>query len=120
MAHWADKYVGMPAEGDHPCWLLVRRVWIEQIGFFMPRFDDCSEPWAEVTEQSKKFIPIPEAESREFDAVIMNGTSRHRFHIGVIASPGLVLHVHEEETARVDKLKSLHPKQILRGAWSSR
>lgn len=126
--HWADAYVGRPAMGRRPCWRLVRQVWANHLGFVMPSFDEQDSDEQAVALGAATFRAVPVGEEREFDAVMMMVPMRDRTvgprgcrsvetHIGVVAARGLVLHVEQGRTARVDALKGLQVSRLLRGPW---
>lgn len=128
MSHWADQYVGLPAQGLRPCWALVRKVWIERLDYWMPSFDGEDDPERAVAAGAQSFVPVAVGQEREFDAVMMNVPMRdkgaaHGFrsaetHIGVVVSPGLVLHVEKGKTSVIDGMKALQVSRILRGPWA--
>lgn len=123
--HWADRYVGRPAEGARPCWLLVRQVWADQLGFEMPRFDEVDDPMAAIDIGARAFTEVAPAEAREFDAVLTRVPGQRVApglgiapHIGVIASKKLMLHVELAGVAVVEPLRSFKVMRILRGPWA--
>lgn len=128
--HWADQYVGRPASGRRPCWQLVRQVWADRIGFHMPSFErDDAEKAVEIGSQA--FTAVAIGEEKELDAVMMmvpmrdkasaSGFRAAETHVGVIVSKGLVLHVEQGGTAKIDSIKSkgLKISRILRGPWGA-
>ncbi len=123
--HWADTYVGRAPEGARPCWMLVRQVWIDRLGFEMPRFDEFDSPEAAARHGTMTFRPVPKGEERDLDAVMMfvplrDGKGRFRnaeAHVGVIAGRGLVLHCERGRTAFIEPLRGLHVSRIIRGPW---
>lgn len=127
MTHWADKYVGLPAEGRRPCWLLVRKVWADRLGFEMPRYDELQNPEFAIRTGEKTFREVPKNQAQEFDAVVMSIPARSRSgkfvpleaHIGVVVSAGLVLHVEEGGRSMIEPIKSLHVSRVMRGPWGA-
>lgn len=125
--HWADAYVGRPASGARPCWELVRRVWIDRLGFVMPSFDEHDKE-AAVRLGAEKFTAVTLGQEQELDAVMMRVPMRDRAgatgfrhaetHIGVVVSRGLVLHVEQGRTAVVEPIRSQQVSRILRGPWA--
>ena len=113
---WVNRYVGIPfadqgfdERGCH-CWGLVRLVYLRERGITLPTYgelsarelaaaagviysESCAGPWREVTNGRAVF-----------DVVLMagriDGGWRADIHVGVLASPGHVLHV-ERSTAAV-------------------
>ncbi len=117
MSHWADQYVGLPAEGERPCWALVRRVWIEQLGFFMPSYQAGIRVKDAIEEGSQLFRQVKEEE--EYDAVLCRSFGISEAHIGVVVKKGLVLHNHINETSRIDQIKTMQVTRIMRGPWNA-
>lgn len=129
MTHWADAYVGRPARGARPCWDLVRQVWIDRLGFVMPSFDETDDPEEAVGLGASRFAHVATGLEMELDAVMMLvplqtrsqgrlGFRNAETHIGVVARPGLVLHVEKGRTAVVEDIRALKVSRILRGPWA--
>jgi hypothetical protein len=121
MAHWADSYVGLPGCGPFPCWDLVRRVWAERAGVIYPSFRDTGARVAVIAGQARKGREIGIGLERELDAVIMTVPLRQGLgwisapaHLGVVAAPGLVLHVQEGALSQIDPLAGLGVVRIVR------
>lgn len=127
--HWADTYVGRPAQGKRPCWLLVRQVWIDRLGFTLPSYEDGTVSVA-IARNESTFREVARGEQKELDAVMMTVPARDdshprgfravEAHIGVMVSKDLVLHVEEGRTAVVEPLKQLHVSRIMRGPWGEK
>lgn len=127
MACWADAYVGSPAEGARPCWALVRRVWVDRLGFVMPSFDEHDKEQA-VRLGTAEFVPVERGKEQELDVVMMlvpmrdakapRGFRTSETHVGVVVAPGLVLHVEQGRTATVDPIRTQKVSRILRGPWA--
>lgn len=119
MGHWADEYVGLPAEEPNPCWLLVRRVLIDMTGLNFPAYDHAG-PEA-VARETQGCIVVQEGEERPLDIAIMNtevrrgmGWERAPAHMGIVVGKGQVLHVHRGGTSRIDELRRLGVARLLR------
>lgn len=127
MTHWADEYVGRPAEGARPCWALVRRVWIDRLGFVMPSFDEHDKEQA-VRLGAEAFTSVPLGQEQELDAVMMvvpvrdragqTGFRHAETHIGVVVAPGLILHVEHGKRAVVEAIRDQKVSRVLRGPWA--
>lgn len=127
MTHWADQYVGLPPEGAWPCWALVRKVWMERIGFFMPSFDGQEKETA-VRLGSEKFHQVAVGDEQELDAVLIwvpkrdasadTGFRNAETHIGVVAAKGLVLHVEQGRASVIEPIKRVKVSRVLRGPWA--
>lgn len=115
MSHWADAYVGLRGDREDPCWRLVRRVWAEQCGVTLPLFDGSDDHPALFAHEAvaRGFASIPRGAERPFDAVLMREAGAER-HIGVVAAPGLVLHVSRNALSCVEPMNILHVSRILR------
>lgn len=124
---WSDQYVGLPAVGFRPCWMLVRQVWHEQKRFLLPSYDELDNPQEAVNLGEAGFTPVAQGKETDFDAVLMKEPvkikgkvfSKLESHIGVVAAPGLVLHVHEGEYSKVTRISELQVSRILRGPWGT-
>lgn len=127
MTHWADSYVGLPAEGRWPCWQLVRSVWEKQLGFILPTFDELNSKSEAIRIGSSKFSPIRIGDEKEYDAVMINvpvkvglkSWRNEEAHIGVVVKPGLVLHVHEKEHSKIESILGQSVSRIIRGPWQN-
>lgn len=124
MAHWADSYVGLLPDGDFPCWQLLRLVWIEQAGVFLPRFDSTDNPIRAMRSLADEHAEIAVADAVALDAVTMeipvrdgNGWAVIEGHIGVIVSPGLVLHVERNHTSVIEPIKRLRVLRCFKGPF---
>jgi len=118
---WADKYVGLPAEGKWPCWALVRSVWKRELGFVMPSFEGQREEDA-IDLGSANFVSVIPTQEAPFDALLnkTNVIGFPKFHIGVIVKKGLVLHVNEGDVSLIDHVSILRPFKLFRGPWKQR
>ena len=121
MGHWADEYVGLPAEEPHPCWLLVRRVLIDMTGLAFPAFDSLPATADIVARETAGCIIVQEGEERPLDIAIMNTEVRRGMgwawlpaHMGIVVGKGQVLHVHRGGSARIDDLRRLDVVRLLR------
>jgi len=121
MAHWADEYVGLPAEEPHPCWLLVRRVLHDMTGLNFPAFDSLPDGPDAVARETQGCLVVQPGEERPLDIAIMN-TEVHQgigwawlpAHMGIVVGKGQVLHVHRGGSSRIDELRRLGVARLLR------
>ena len=125
--HWADQYLGWKyldkgttREGID-CLGLLRLYWIEQIQFEIPSFRDVVARSAAVRGIAKYFEPVPIAEHRVHDAVVMNTEVWDgkrwvlaELHVGVCVAPRLVLHAQEGFLTQIDEMRTLRVTRILR------
>jgi hypothetical protein len=126
--HIADLYIGLPfrkggrARDGLDCYGLVRLFWQEQIGLTLPRYDQADNVLETIAQGARDFMRVPLAAGRLFDAVLINIPVALRsgrwasapVHFGVIVAPGLVLHIEEGMTSRVDPLDKLNVFEVIR------
>jgi hypothetical protein len=125
MTHWADKYVGLPAQGKWPCWQLVRSVWVKELDFNLPSFEEQDLPEGAIALGDREFHRVSPGSHQPFDAVMMytprlkklGGYGKVEAHIGIIVKDDLVLHVHIGYTSSIESLKGLAVSRIIRGPW---
>lgn len=126
---WADQYVGLPfLRGGRDrtgldCYGLVRLVLAEQSGVLLDRFDDVIDVGeaGRVRGYVQGFQSVDVAEAKPLDMVIVNEPVlnagrwvRAPIHIGVIAAPGLLLHINKNTLSRVDRLQGMDISEIRR------
>ena len=121
MAHWADAYVGLPAEEPHPCWLLVRRVLIDMTGLQFPAFDGVAATPEVVSHETRGCVVVQDGEERPLDIAIINTEVRKGLgwewapaHMGIVVGKGQLLHVHRGGSARIDDLRRQSVARLLR------
>jgi hypothetical protein len=117
MAHWSEKYIGIPYESDEAfCSILARRIRTEEFNHqpLMPSF----KRWKILREDPQVLAAdygIPTKEPKDGDAVIMQYGKR--WHIGIycfIAGEGYVLHATSTVgTSHLTKVRDL-PRQGMR------
>lgn len=120
---WATKYLGLPfAEGGrgpkvYDCWGLVRQVLIDQHGIWIDPFPDirtndgpavAMQVLAEIERDDWSEVIMP----RAFDVAILwvnRPFSRTLSHIGIVESPGRLLHIEKEKRAVCVPFRALAP-----------
>lgn len=107
---WADAYVGLPPEGERPCWRLARRVLSECLGIDLPAYDG-ADPVAAVGREEARFRRVRRGTERAGDVALM---SRDGLHIGIVTAPGLVLHAERGRASVVEAMDGLNVTRILR------
>lgn len=128
MSHWADPYVGLShrAKGRErsglDCYGLLRLVWLDVAGFEMPRFDGADDPALVIAREARRFDLVEPAAVRPLDAVRMytdicvaGRWQRAPIHLGVVVTPGLVLHIEQGRTSRIEGLERLDIIEFRRG-----
>lgn len=126
---WADPYVGLPfVKGGRDragldCYGLVRLVLAEQAGVILDRFEDVIDvsEAGRVRGYVQGFRSVAAADARPLDMVIVNEPvlsegrwTRAPIHIGVIAAPGLLLHINKNTLSRVDRIQGMDISDIRR------
>lgn len=124
---WAAGYVGLPyrvggRERDGlDCWGLVRLVWREEFGLAVPEHAGvewgCEAATASVSAYIAQeaagagYWPVAAGQEREGDAILLRVRGLP-LHVGVVLTPGIMLHVAEGADAVVEGYHSM--------AWSRR
>lgn len=120
MAHWSDQYLGLAAEGKNPCWLLARKIWIEQGGLTLPSYESEKDVSDTIARNSIEFAPREIGQEQELDCVIMfddflkDGKWQSREgHIGIVVAKGLLIHVHREGLSMIESFRELPISRLL-------
>lgn len=121
-----SDYVGLPfaergrSRAGIDCWGLVRLVYAERLGLDLPRLDEAYVSTADratlqalVEEGRSAWREILPTEVRLLDLALMSNLGVP--HIGIVAGPGLVLHVEEGCDAALERLESARIARRLRG-----
>lgn len=124
MNHWANKYVGLPfaefgaTRDGINCWGLVVLVYADELGIVLPTY---RESYVSLEERAviaalvdgERADPAwrAVASARAFDVVTFRRGLDGR-HIGVVVSPGLMLHVTADDCAKLEHYTT--------GQWSHR
>ena len=101
-------YVGLPfaprgrdleRDGGLDCWGLVRHVYARELGLTLPSFHtDYADPTVAgqidplVVAEAARWRAVSPGEERALDVVVLR-RGRWRAHVGVVTSPGWMLHV---------------------------
>jgi cell wall-associated NlpC family hydrolase len=114
MTHWSARYLGLPHRdlgrdlSGADCWGLLRLVYAAELGIDLPSHDGAYHSAAEAAEIAaliegaadwSDWVPVA-ANPAPFDAALFR-RGPHRAHVGVIAVPGLMLHM-AETGARIE------------------
>lgn len=133
MGHWADDYVGLPGEGESPCWALVRQVFRDRTGFDLPNPEAGADEARTIAREAEAFVEVMAGEERDLDLVVMNtdvrcglAWVRAAAHIGIVVGKGLALHVERNRLAAIEPIAKIdvarvlrHPVLALRARFSS-
>lgn len=112
---WAAQYVGLPYKplgrdrDGVDCWGLLALVWREQLGRELPdysalRWDkgaDAKVVGAGAREYASQFVPVHPGQERLGDGVLLR-LRGHPLHVGVVLTPGWMLHTHESANSCVE------------------
>ena len=122
MSHWSARYVGIPF-ADHgrdqmgcDCYGLARLVYRHECGILLPDYQGygSAEEHAEIAAlisgaaAGPDWMPCPG--DRPFDLMVFR-RGRLATHVGVVVAPGVMLHMVEEDCAKVERIA---------GPWASR
>jgi cell wall-associated NlpC family hydrolase len=111
-----DRFVGLPyrdkGRGDEvDCWGLVVRVFAELRGITLPSYADSYESADDraglarlIGGELDPWDRIVAGEEQTFDCVLMQEAGFPR-HIGVVVTPGLLLHVQRGETSCIERYR---------------
>ncbi len=124
MNHWANKYVGLPfaefgaARDGINCWGLVVLVYADELGIVLPTY---RESYVSLEERAviaalvdgERADPVwrPVTSARSFDVVTFRRGTLET-HVGIVVSPGLMLHVTADDQAKLEHYTG--------GQWSHR
>lgn len=115
---WAADYVGIPyvkhgrtREGCD-CWGLLCLIWREQLGGALPEYEGVDwyrgqQPAVIGTDAlayAAKFDEVPPGEEQLGDAILMRMRG-HPFHVGLVLTPGLMVHTHEEADSVIERYR---------------
>jgi len=106
-SHWTDAYIGIPyapqgstiASAD--CWGLVRLVYRECLGLALPSYAEAyvtAEETAEIAaliagaRDVGPWAPVEPGLEGVYDVALFRGASRLASHVGIVTTPGTVLH----------------------------
>lgn len=115
MAYWSDDFVGLPwrpkgrDRSGIDCYGLARLAWGEVRGFWLPTYTDGykaaqapavasrikGEMWEWVRE-------VPPAEASPWDFILIR-KGQWPTHIGLVTTPGKMLHIEAEQTSNVTR-----------------
>lgn len=120
MAHWSAGFVGLPfadrgrVRAGLDCWGLVRLVYSECRGIDLPSY---TERYASTEERrqigdlltSERAGPawreVSLADPHELDVLLFSAAGRP-MHVGLVARPGLMLHVSAGHDSRIEPYSS--------------
>jgi cell wall-associated NlpC family hydrolase len=112
-----DAYVGIPyadkGRGDQvDCWGLVQRIYRDLRGIELPSYAERYVTGADrralaslIAGELDDWREVPAGQEARFDAVLMR-EGRFPRHIGIVTSPGMLLHVSAGETSQIERYRS--------------
>lgn len=116
MAHWTDDFLGLPwrekgrDRNGVDCWGLCRLAFAEARGILLPSYHETYSTTVESAlieqtigaEMPNLVQRVPEAQAEAWDFVLLREGARAT-HVGLVAAPGLMLHIERDSTARVQR-----------------
>lgn len=119
-----SAYVGLPY-AERGCWELLRLVYAEQLGITLPAYaeeyaaipdEERAELGRLITESRSDWYAIAPGDERAGDAVLFRMLGEP-VHIGVIAEPGLFLHVYQGHTSCIESYRGPKWRPRLEGVY---
>lgn len=123
-AHWTTRFVGLPYAGlgrsreGCDCWGLARIVYQEELGVSLPEYlgYTSTEEHGEIAaliagaQRLPMWVPVT-GPALAFDLALFR-RGRLTTHIGIVIRRGLMLHMADEDCAKIERYDG--------GAWSHR
>jgi len=117
---WAAEYVGIPYKPHGrdrlgcDCWGLLCMIWREQLGGNLPEYEGVdwyrgqkpSVIGSDAIEYASKFRQVPIEEARLGDGILMRMRG-HPFHVGLVLTPGWMIHTHEEADSVIEPYRTM-------------
>lgn len=116
---WVSRYIGIPylthGRDYHgcDCWGLLALVWKEQFGVTLPEYlgagwyhgQRAATVGTDALAHASRFTPVTPGLERTGDGVLirMRGAP---IHVGLVITPGVMLHCHEEADACVESYRT--------------
>lgn len=124
-----DEFVGLPweergrAREGCDCWGLIRLVYAERFGVDLPSFADLYQSTADgeavtglINGHIGPWREIAKGDEQDGDGVLMSVAGLPR-HIGVVVSPGLVLHSERGTGSRIESYWSMRLRRRVLGFY---
>ena len=125
LPEWAAEYIGIPyvqhgrTKEGCDCWGLLNLIWREQFGFEPPPYEGVD--WykgqkptvigSDAIEYASLYAPVPQGEEQAGDGILLRMRG-HPFHVGLVVTPGYMIHTHESAGAVIECYRSM--------AWEKR
>ena len=110
-----SRWVGLPYQPPHGCWLLVRQVYRELFGIELDAYTVRSvrEINAAIASHLPEWVAVDD--ERPGDLILIRGAPRH---IAVVAGGGRMLHVmNEGDTSRIESYRSPRWRPSIEGFY---
>lgn len=124
-----DEYIGLPwlergrDRDGLDCWGLLALVYVERLGIVLPSFRDDYQTTADTEAVASligghmdPWVPVDAGNERDGDGLLMSVGGRPR-HVGVIASPGLVLHIERGAGSLIENYHSMRLRRRVHGFY---
>lgn len=127
---WVNEYIGIPYKSRGrdrtglDCWGLMCLVWAEKLGRPLPPYEGVD--WykgqrpatigSTAVEYASQFTPVPFGEEKLGDGILIRMRG-HPFHLGLVLSPGWMLHTHEDAGACIENYHSMTWRQRIDGIY---
>ncbi len=122
---WVAEYIGIPYVEDGrdraglDCFGLLGLIWRERYGADLLRYDgphwrkgaDPREIGAAIAHEVSRYAEIAAGEEKEGDGIILRMRG-HPLHLGLVVSPGWMVHVHETAASCLENYRGM--------AWNRR
>jgi len=112
-----DRFVGIPyldrgrSGTGCDCWGLLHLVYRELCGIDLPSYSDRYVTGADrevmarlIAGELGDWTEVVEGQEQSFDGVLMR-EGKYPRHIGIVTSPGMLLHVQSGQTSRIERYR---------------
>jgi len=126
---WTADYIGLPFREKGrdrdglDCWGLVRLVLAERFGLTLPSYDDDYACSLELEENARliagrkgDWAEVPEGGEQAGDVLLLR-MDGHECHVGIVAAPGIMLHIEAGHDAVWDRYRGLRWKNRVVGVY---
>lgn len=125
---WIELYLAIPYRlhgrdrKGCDCWGLVRLVLADQAGLVLPLHDTvaaCAFD-TKIAEEAEDWLPVSREALRSFDVAVMSDGRGAEIHLGLVTSPGFILHTEEARGPMHQAMTHHHIRSRIRGLYRHR